>query len=302
VAKATSRCRSAELATAHPEVSIGSYPFQRDGVHGSNVVVRSQDGAAVDHVMAELWSACSGGRMIPAVDIVETIRATWPPAVAADSRPLRPRRWRGRRQPRFGRASARSVSDGADVTRAEIAAVETAQRGTPLFMVFGWQTPLDHALVAEGYSTRDETLVLAAPVADIAEARPPPVSCFEIWPPLAVQEEIWCEGGIGPARLAIMERATGPKTSLFGRIKDRPAGTAFIAVHGEVAMLHALEVIPSARRQGLARLMVRAAAAWAADHGARDFTVLVTAANDAAQRLYASLGLQPVEKYHYRVK
>jgi hypothetical protein len=43
-----------DLATAHPEVSIGSYPFQRDGVHGSNVVVRSQDGAAVDTVMAEL--------------------------------------------------------------------------------------------------------------------------------------------------------------------------------------------------------------------------------------------------------
>jgi molybdenum cofactor synthesis domain-containing protein len=43
-----------DLAEAHPEVSIGSYPFQRDGVHGSNVVVRSQDGAAVDRVMSEL--------------------------------------------------------------------------------------------------------------------------------------------------------------------------------------------------------------------------------------------------------
>ncbi|MFW5655392.1 MAG: competence/damage-inducible protein A [Roseicyclus sp.] len=42
------------LAQAHPEVSIGSYPFQRDGIHGSNVVVRSQEGAAVDRVMAEL--------------------------------------------------------------------------------------------------------------------------------------------------------------------------------------------------------------------------------------------------------
>jgi molybdenum cofactor synthesis domain-containing protein len=47
------------LATDHPEVSIGSYPFHRDGVHGSNVVVRSQNGAAVDAVMAEL------GRMFP---------------------------------------------------------------------------------------------------------------------------------------------------------------------------------------------------------------------------------------------
>jgi molybdenum cofactor synthesis domain-containing protein len=42
------------LAKAHPEVSIGSYPFIRDGVHGSNVVVRSQNGAAVDAVMQEL--------------------------------------------------------------------------------------------------------------------------------------------------------------------------------------------------------------------------------------------------------
>jgi molybdenum cofactor synthesis domain-containing protein len=51
--RATSRSLG-DLAAAHPEVSIGSYPFQRDGVHGSNVVVRSQDGAAVDTVMAEL--------------------------------------------------------------------------------------------------------------------------------------------------------------------------------------------------------------------------------------------------------
>jgi ribosomal protein S18 acetylase RimI-like enzyme len=67
-------------------------------------------------------------------------------------------------------------------------------------------------------------------------------------------------------------------------------------------MLHALEVASSARRQGLARLMVRAGAHWAAGHGARIHTVLVTRANDPAQRLYASLGLKPVEKYHYRVK
>jgi len=43
-----------QLAAAHPEVSIGSYPFHRDGVHGSNIVVRSQDGAAVDAVMGAL--------------------------------------------------------------------------------------------------------------------------------------------------------------------------------------------------------------------------------------------------------
>jgi molybdenum cofactor synthesis domain-containing protein len=42
------------VAEAHPDVSVGSYPFQKDGKYGSNLVVRSQDGAAVDRVMAEL--------------------------------------------------------------------------------------------------------------------------------------------------------------------------------------------------------------------------------------------------------
>ncbi|MBY6201482.1 competence/damage-inducible protein A [Maritalea mobilis] len=46
--------RLGQLAEDHPEVSIGSYPFIRDGVHGSNIVVRSQDGQAVDAVMQEL--------------------------------------------------------------------------------------------------------------------------------------------------------------------------------------------------------------------------------------------------------
>lgn len=43
-----------QLAAAHPEVSIGSYPFQKDGRYGTNLVVRSQDGAAVDRVMTEM--------------------------------------------------------------------------------------------------------------------------------------------------------------------------------------------------------------------------------------------------------
>lgn len=42
------------LAASHPEVSIGSYPFHLNGVHGTNIVVRSQDGPAIDRVMAAL--------------------------------------------------------------------------------------------------------------------------------------------------------------------------------------------------------------------------------------------------------
>lgn len=43
-----------DLAGRYPELSFGSYPFQRDGAYGSQVVIRGQDGAQVDAAMAEL--------------------------------------------------------------------------------------------------------------------------------------------------------------------------------------------------------------------------------------------------------
>jgi len=242
--------------------------------------------------------------MIPRADIPVAIRATWPPKAVEHVGPFVLGDGAGGGN-RVTAAQLRDpASDGGNVTPDDIAHVterQTARGDEPLFMVFGWQDALDRTLAAEGYAIRDETILLAAPSAELAQA-PPPVSCFEIWPPLAVQEEIWTQGGIGRERRAIMLRAKGAKTSLFGRINDRPAGTAFIAIHDEIAMLHALEVTGPARRKGLARLMVRAGAAWARDHGARLFTVLVTRDNGAAQGLYASLGLKPVENYHYRVK
>jgi hypothetical protein len=124
------------------------------------------------------------------------------------------------------------VSDGGTVTPADIAKVEKAQRDTPLFMVFGWQDSSRPRARALGYSDARRNPHPRRTGRRYRRA-PPPVSCFEIWPPLAVQEEIWADGGIGAARLPSWRRAEGPKTTLFGRINDRPAGTAFIAVHGE---------------------------------------------------------------------
>lgn len=37
-----------EIAKAHPEVSIGSYPFQRDGKYGTNIVLRCADRDLLD--------------------------------------------------------------------------------------------------------------------------------------------------------------------------------------------------------------------------------------------------------------
>ncbi len=43
-----------ELAQAYPDLSIGSYPFQKNGVFGANIVIRGQDGAQVDAAMTRL--------------------------------------------------------------------------------------------------------------------------------------------------------------------------------------------------------------------------------------------------------
>ncbi len=234
-----------------------------------------------------------------AADLMDVITATWPPAGMTRQGPfLMCQSAGGGSRVRAARLADAGIPLTAGIIDA--AADWMRDRGQPVrFMVGEGQAALDTALAGAGYVIRDPTLILGCAAASIAAA-PPPVTVFETWPPLAIQAEIWAEGGIGPDRQAVMARAAPPKISLFGRIADRPAGTAFLACHGDIAMLHALEVTAAARRQGLARHMVRAAADWATRSGARQLVVLVTEANAPARALYASLGLQPVGRYHYR--
>ena len=42
------------LAEAFPELSIGCYPFQKDGLFGANVVIRGTDSGRLDQAMAQL--------------------------------------------------------------------------------------------------------------------------------------------------------------------------------------------------------------------------------------------------------
>lgn len=44
----------ANLAAGYPDLSIGSYPFNKDGVYGANIVMRGQDGALLDQAMGRL--------------------------------------------------------------------------------------------------------------------------------------------------------------------------------------------------------------------------------------------------------
>jgi molybdopterin-biosynthesis enzyme MoeA-like protein len=48
------------IAKAHPELSLGSYPFYGPQGYGSNLVVRGRDAAAVERVVAQLIESLAG--------------------------------------------------------------------------------------------------------------------------------------------------------------------------------------------------------------------------------------------------
>lgn len=230
--------------------------------------------------------------------------ATWPAAATLRAGPWLVRDGRGGGK----RVSCASLAEdaGPDGWRPEdIALAEAAQRelGQPsLFMIRPGEEALDAELAARGYDVVDPVVILAAPAADLAAVIPPPISAFTIWPPLAIQIDLWAEGGIGPDRIAVMDRVTGARAAVLGRTADRAAATAFVAIAGGDAMLHALHVVPDLRRRGCARHVMHQAAIWAHQHGAQTLSVAVTRANDRALALYASLGMAIVGQYHYRLK
>ena len=108
-----------------------------------------------------------------------------------------------------------------------------------LFQVRNGQGALDAELAARGHAVVDPVHVYLAPVEAIATERPPRVTAFCVWEPLAIQIEFWAASGIGPGRIAVMQRAAGPKTALLGRLNDHPAGAGFVAIHDGIAMVHA---------------------------------------------------------------
>ncbi len=229
---------------------------------------------------------------------LELMRATWPPADARACGPFTiPGEAGGGK--RVTAARCAGVPSAGEITAAEREMDALGRQA--LFVVTPDQAGFDRDLARRGYLTLDPTLALTCPVERLSDA-PPPVSGFTVWPPLQVMRDIWAEGRIGPDRVAVMERTDAPKTAILGRTDDRPAGAAFVAVHGGAAMVHALEVRAAQRRRGLGRHMMAHAARWAAGQGAADLAVLVTEANETAIAFYRGLGMEGGRCYHYRFR
>ncbi|MEO0831524.1 MAG: GNAT family N-acetyltransferase, partial [Pseudomonadota bacterium] len=201
---------------------------------------------------------------------------------------------------RDGAGGGKRVSSALALEASADPEVLTKEMADPLVMVHGAQNGLDERLEQKGWSVVDPTVLYAVSIGEIA-VPPPLVSSFHCaWPPLRIAHELWQNGGIGADRVAVMDRAQGPKISVVARLDEKPVGVAFAAIAGNVAMVHALEVRTAARRGGAGTNMMRAAAVWAQDHGAETLAVAVTQANTGGNSLYTSLNMAVVGHYHYR--
>ena len=232
--------------------------------------------------------------------LLHVLESTWP---AAETRRLGP--FLLRRGDGGGNRVSAASTDRADVAPEQIARAEAAMRAwnqPPRFRLTPENAALDRRLAGLGYAAHDRSLLIAGPVEAAARSESVPHDGIPCDRPLALMRAFWAENGIGPARLRVMARVALPKTHLIARHGDRVGAAAFVAVDGDIAMLHALVVAPDSRRAGLGRRMMARAAIWAEERGARVLAVATTGENLPAQRLFAGLGMTVVGHYHYRTK
>lgn len=228
-------------------------------------------------------------------DLIDVIEATWPAAESVDRDGWRLRRGMGGGQ---RVSAARRLSPDAVIDVAIAAMRDWGQR--PLFQLANGDDDLDIALSERGFVITDRSPLYTAASESLLDDQPETGRILRGDIRVALMDEIWAKGGLGPARLAVMDRVTAPKQYIIARLGDRPAGTAFVAVHGKTVMIHAVEVLAEQRRNGAARMLMSAAARFGIEMGAPHFALATTAQNVAGNALYLAMGMTLTSHYHYR--
>ena len=171
-----------------------------------------------------------------------------------------------------------------------------------IFQILGKDLELDNILDRLGYSLVDKTVVYGSKIAKMSSPCVPPMTAFNIWPPLRIMKDIWEIGGTTDSRISVMERCKVRKTAILGRIENKAAGCAFISEYKGIAILQALFVLPSYRRKGLARFLISESVKWVSYAESAYLALMTDKYNKEARGLYDSLGMKIIDKYHYRVK
>ena len=230
--------------------------------------------------------------------IFETIDLTWPAEEF-----LELPKWKLRKSTKGGKrvsaATAIGKPDISDIQIAENTLVEWNQ--DKLFMIKAGENGLDVALKKRGYYIVDPTNIWSIYSKVLIMQQIPPVTAFSIFPPLAIQRELWIANGINASRIEIMDRVKTPKTTIFGRINENPAASAFVSVANKMAMVHSLIVDHKCQRQGMGKFVMQKVGDWADQLGAKSVVVLCTKKNQSANNFYKSLGMRVIGEYHYRL-
>lgn len=180
-----------------------------------------------------------------------------------------------------------------------------AARGLPLIVRL---TPLagasaDMSLADSGFLAFDETIVMTAPL-DAAN----PDTAVRI---TRTPSQAWLAGfaeanGITAARRSIhdqmLEMIAPPAAFASLEIDGMAVAWGIAVAERQMAGLFDIVTLPSARRKGAGRRIVRSLLHWAQAEGANGAYLQVAAANGPAIALYADLGFGELYRYHYRIK
>ena len=230
--------------------------------------------------------------------LYEVINATWPTMAVEKYEGWNIRNGAGGGK----RVSAATLAQSAlaDIGLAEAAMCRLDQQ--KLFIVRDGEQVLDMSLEARGYHFIDPVTLYVCENELLVPDKIPIAQSYAIWEPVHAMLEIWTAGGINENQVSLMYRVNGRKTGLLARAADTPAGTAFVAIDGDIAMIHSVEVLKCYRRQGVGKKLMERAAKWAKSHGAKYMSLVTPKQNKAANTLYQSMGMQAAGTYHYRIK
>jgi N-acetylglutamate synthase len=162
---------------------------------------------------------------------------------------------------------------------------------------------LDRALEARGYTSEGETVVLYGAMEELAAPADAEVRLLSEpssqW--LAAMAELQ---RYSPTQADTYRRIVGgiaiPTRFALAPADGMPAALAYGAVHDGLLCYESVITDPRRRRQGQARRVIAALAAWGRDSGAGGICLQVEAGNTPARALYAGFGLREVYRYHYR--